>query len=388
MVAGLLLAGGGEALAQAQAGTSPRIEHWGAFFGSGSNGDENVTVSPTPIGLPAPVEQVATSNSTQYALLTDGTVWAWGQGTHGQLGNGGTADSLTSAVQVQFPPGVRIAYLPTDAMPYNTALAVDTDGNAWGWGRNRNGQLCLGNEATYLRPVQLPLSGVSTLAGAGAHAVYDSSGTVVSCGSGAQGELGDGTKTSSTTPVPVTGLDGQDVTQLVSAFENAGALMSDGTYCDWGYDAQGQLGDGKVNQPSDVPVQVHFPDSSPVAQVVQGGSQTGNGQSFVMLADGRIYAWGNDWTSQLGDGRSGVRARPELITPPSGVTYAALATGGNTSYGLTAYGDVYAWGDNQKGQIGNGTRTRSNVPVRVAGGATMISATANDVTIGGYFGFR
>jgi alpha-tubulin suppressor-like RCC1 family protein len=394
----LTLAGAGQASAQTLGGavrasggpgdvvrvqTSAHIDHWGAFFGNHKSSEEDVTLSPTPINLPDPAAEVGTSNSTQYALLTNGTVWAWGQGTNGQLGNGGTANSFSAAVQVQFPAGVQIAYIPTDAMPYDTGLAVDTKGNAWGWGLNRNGSLCLGNNQVYLKPVQLPFTDVTTLAGAGGHAVYDADGTVESCGTGAQGVLGDGRKTSSKVPVKVHGLDGSSVTELVSAFENAGALLSNGEYFDWGYDAQGQLGNGTVNQPSDVPVQVTIPDSSPVAQVVQGGSQTGNGQTFAMLADGSLYAWGNDWESQLGDGQTGMRAKPELISPPAGVTYSLLATGGDTSYGVTAAGDVYAWGSNEKGQVGNGTRTRASTPVKVESGATMISSTANDVVIGG-----
>ena len=86
--------------------------------------------------LPGKVAEVATSNSTEYALLTNGTVYAWGQGDHGELGDGATTNSFTTAVQVEFPAGVTIASLPTDAMPYDTALAVDTNGNVWGWGRN------------------------------------------------------------------------------------------------------------------------------------------------------------------------------------------------------------------------------------------------------------
>ena len=221
-----------------------QADHWGFFFGNSPPGGGQVRRVPTAIRLPGPVAEVGSSNSTQYALLTDGTLWAWGEGGDGELGNGSTRNSFDTAVQVRFPPGVRIASIPTDAMPYDTGLAVDTHGNAWGWGLNHGGSLCLGNAQPHDVPVRLPLTGVTALAGADGHAIYDTNGRVVSCGDNEYGVLGNGTEHSSDSPVPVTGLGGQPVKAVVSAWNNAGALLANGEYLDWGYDTQGQLATG------------------------------------------------------------------------------------------------------------------------------------------------
>ncbi len=354
--------------------------HWGAFFGD-RYGDTDLTSVPEAM-RPADnsrVVQVASSNSDVYELLADGTVWAFGQGTYGELGDGRTGNAFTAPVRVAFPAGVSIAFLATDAMPYDTALAVDTAGNAWGWGLNQRGELCLGNEQQYKTPVQLPLTGVTTLAGAGDHAVYDARGRVVSCGSGRNGVLGDGKTASSTTPVPVTGLNGAMVTQLVSAFDNAGALTSSGTFYDWGFSPAGQLGNGTTGGYSAVPVRVIILDFALITQVAEGGSSPGNGQTLAKLADGTTWAWGNDTWSQLGDAGIRAQAYPVEFFPPSGVTYAALASGGTTSYAIDTTGKVWAWGNGKNGQIGNGTRKSSLVPVSVLPRASLISATANDV---------
>ncbi|HEY6277378.1 MAG TPA: hypothetical protein VIX86_13720 [Streptosporangiaceae bacterium] len=365
----------------AYGGTASTAQHWGSLFGGTKPfTPQDLTKSPAPVSLPGPVKEIATSNSTEYALLTDGSVYAWGLGNKGQLGDGTTTSSVSAPVRVHFPARVKIASLPIDVMPYDTGLAVDTAGHAWGWGDNSGGELCLGNSREHTTPVKLPFSHVTTLAGAFEHALYDAGGQVWACGLNGVGELGDGSTKASSVPVKVKGLGpSAHVTSLVAAFANSGALLADGKYLDWGYNGQGQLGIGTLKKPADTPVAVTLP--SRVKQVTQGGSAPGNGQTLVLLANGSVYAWGDDGQGQLGDGKTAVESSPELITPPAGVTYRELASSGATSYGVTVHGNVYAWGGGKEGQVGDGTTTSSATPVKVASGATGISATADDVVI-------
>lgn len=360
-------------------GASQTVAHWGSL--SDVPGViNNQTLSPAQMKLPGPVAEVATSNSTYYALLVNGTVYAWGMGDHGQLGNGTTKNSFTKPLRVRFPAGVRIASLPNNVMPYDTGQAVDTTGHVWGWGYNRGGELCLGNRHQHRVPVQLPFTRVTAVAGAFDHAVYESAGQVWACGLGALGELGNGTTGTSFVPVKVKGLGpSAHVVALVSAFGNAGALLADGRYLNWGVNGLGQLGINSTAKRSDVPVAVHLP--AKVTQVTQGGSAPGNGQTLVLLFNGAMYAWGADKAGQLGDGKTTAERAPVRITPPSGVTYHLLASNGSTSYGVTPAGEVYAWGAGSQGQIGNGTNAGSLTPVNVASGATGISGTAFDVLI-------
>ena len=176
----------------------------------------------------------------------------------------------------------------------------------------------------------------------------------------------------------VEGLPTSDVKALVASWNNSGALLADGTYLDWGYDGQGQLGDGEIGEASPVPVAVNLP--LPVTQVAQGGSLYGNGQTLVAMSDGSLSAWGDDQYGQLGDGGGeAVQPSPVVFFPPSGVTYTQLATGSLTSYAVSTTGDVYSWGKSGMGQIGNGKTATELAPVLVESGASVISSTALNV---------
>jgi alpha-tubulin suppressor-like RCC1 family protein len=354
------------------------VLRWGSFFG-GVPRNVGTRLSPVPVTLPGKVVQVGTSNAAQYALLSDGRLYAWGIGTQGELGNGRRKNSVTRAVRVRFPAGVKIVSIPADAMPYDTGLAVDTRGRAWGWGDNGGGELCLGNLKLHTTPVRLPLRGVTTLAGASNHALYDAGGTVYACGKNMKGDLGTGNTRGTLTPAPVARLDGRRVIRLVASFANSGALLSDGSYYDWGDDSNGKLGNRRPLKFSGVPVRV--PLHGRVTDIAQGGSWWNNGQSVAQLANGTLWSWGNNQAGQLGNHKRGARAAPVRFRLPRGVTAAHLATGAKTSYAVSRSGKVYAWGTSHVGQAGTGsTRTRLK-PVLVASGAIAISSTANNVVI-------
>ncbi|MGH3399956.1 MAG: hypothetical protein ACRDPO_35270, partial [Streptosporangiaceae bacterium] len=121
--------------------------------------------------------------------------------------------------------------------------------------------------------------------------------------------------------------------------------------------------------------------STPVVQVAQGGSLWGNGATLVMLSDGTLRAWGDNWAGQLGNRKRGLQPSPILIRPPVGVTYQSLATGSATSYAVATDGNVYAWGASHVGQVGNGSDRTTLRPVLILSGATSISSTANNVVV-------
>jgi alpha-tubulin suppressor-like RCC1 family protein len=327
-------------------------------------------------GISGKIVQIATSNSDGYALTSGGGVWAWGAGDDGELGDGTRSSYETTAVQVEFPAGVKIASLP-NPMPFDAALAIDSRGDAWGWGLDVSGDLC-GTGQVVVRPREIPLSDVTLATGARMHSLFDSHGHVYACGSGADGVLGNGTTNSSSTPTAIVGLPGAGrVTVLTSSWEGSGALMSNGDYYDWGYNPAGQLGDGTTAN-SYVPVEVKL--NAAVRQIFQGGSGSSNGQTITILTNGSVWAWGDNEKGQLGNGTTKNADVPVPVDVPAGVNFVYVNSGGYSCYAIDSQGRLWDWGGNDNGQLGTGSQVRIQTkPVDIGIHLSQVSSTASNV---------
>jgi alpha-tubulin suppressor-like RCC1 family protein len=335
---------------------------------------------PTPVdGIAGTVLQISTSNSDGYALTSAGAVYAWGLGSAGELGDGLTPRDSAIAVRVNFPAGVRIVSLP-DPMPLDGGMAIGADGTVWAWGNNGGQQFCRTTTPHLLTPVTVPLPDVTLAAGAFQHTIYDSDGHIVTCGRGRLGQLGNGTggtTGASATPVAVKGLPRGVAVAVTDSWGDAGVLMADGAYYDWGYNGAGQLGDGTETL-SGIAVQVPLPGG--VRQVSQGGSTAANGQTLALLGDGELWEWGNGRFGQMGNGGTANALSPILLTEPPGADFVTVNSGGATNYALGSDGNLWAWGRDDAGQVGDGTfALRQTRPVSDHLRLTQVSSTASDV---------
>ena len=352
------------------------VYRWGVVGNRGAIAQLQLDTPTAVAGITGRVVQIATSNSDGYALTSTGAVYAWGVNSYGELGDGRLTPYVTTAVEVAFPSGVTIRSL-ANPMPFDAGLAVDSTGHVWGWGLDAVHDLCLPG-LVVARPRRLPLVGVTLATGARTHSLFDERGTIVACGSGDAGELGNGSTASVGTPTPVVGLPaGVGVTALVSSWEGSGALLAGGAYYDWGYGAAGQLGDGATAD-SAVPVEVHLP--GPVTQVFEGGSGPTNGQTVAVVRGHGVWAWGSNGRGQLGVGTRTSSAVPVPVHVPAGATFNRVASGGSASYALDSSGRLWAWGDNRHGQLGTGSRPRlAALPVDVGRRFTQVTSTAQNV---------
>ena len=240
------------------------------------------------------------------------------------------------------------------------------------FGFNGNGELGNGGITSSDAPVAVnQLSEASAISAGGYHslALLDN-GTVRAWGYNGYGELGDGTATTSYAPVEVQGLQG--VTAVSAGEFHSLALLSSGNVMAWGGNNDGQLGDGSTAN-SDVPVEVG--GLSGATAISAGGcGRFAEGHSLALLSNGTVMAWGDNEYGQLGDGST---ANSDVPVEVSGLKeVVAVSAGEFFSLALLKDGTVLAWGRNDLGQLGDGGTQESDVPVVVQqlSGATAISA--------------
>jgi alpha-tubulin suppressor-like RCC1 family protein len=327
---------------------------WGDNSGHQLGAGSSFTASYSSVALPVSgisgVIAVAAGENHTLALKSDGTVWAWGENDHGQMGD--PTITATGAVisfsdvpnQVPSLSGITAIAAGTDF-----SLALDNSGTVWVWGRNDLGQLGDNGSADQYAPEKVTatgFSGIGKIAAGASHAIAvtaDGSG-VWTWGYNNHGQLGIGTTglAFANFPVQITGLSG--VASVAGGDFNSFALKSDGTVAAWGYNAAGQLGNGS-NTDSDVPVPVNT--LTGVTSVSAGYSQT-----IALKSDGTIWAWGADASGELGNGTTTGSNTPLA----NGFT---AATGCSAGYFFTLAlkndGTAWAWGDNVSGQLGNAT---------------------------------
>ena len=242
-------------------------------------------------------------------------------------------------------------------------LAAVTGGSLRGWGDNGFGQLGDGTTTTRLTPVKVKLPPGTTVTAVRAGCFHSlaltATGHVLGWGYNGDGELGDGTTTSTLTPVKVKLPPGTTVTAVRAGCFHSLALTATGHVLAWGSGSQGQLGNGSTLG-SDVPVTVKLPKGTRVKAI-----SAGSVHSLALTTTGRLYAWGYNGEGELGNGTTTNSDTPVRVKLPAGTTVTMTAAGEAHSLAGTSTGRVLAWGDNADGDLGNGTTTTSLTPVTV-----------------------
>ena len=360
-------------------GADGKLYAWGANnYGQLGNGTTTASTTPVLVHTPAGVTftRVSVGDSHTLAVGSDGNTYAWGLNSSGQLGDGTTTNRLTPVV-VQAPTGVTFSSVNIGAGASHS-VAIGSDGNTYAWGSNLDGQLGDGTTTNRLTPVvvQAP-TGVtfsSISIGSFHNLATGSDGNTYAWGWNAYGQLGDGTTTNRSAPVLVKVPAGVSFTDLNAGGLHSLVLGSDGKTYAWGYNAFGQLGDGTTTSRS-APVPVKVPAGVSFTDLNAGGLH-----SLALGSDGKTYAWGYNAFGQLGDGTTTSRSTPVVVKAPSGVTFTSFNAGRMQSLFVGSDHQVYAVGGNDNGQLGIGTTTNQSIPVAVT------FAVVTGVTFGGVAG--
>lgn len=306
------------------------------------------------------VTSIALGYATSYALLSDGTIRAWGYNVSGQLGNN-TTNSNANGTPVAVTMGtifVSASALATGSGAYHMCAIKATDNSAWCWGNNGNGQLGNGNTTSQALPTLVTGGQTYSAIVAGGFstwAINKSTGLVWAWGSNSNGQFGNGNTTSSNPPVNTS----NQVEQISGAYSHLVARVGYNVTTA-GYNSYGQLGNGSTSDG-------YYLNGSSFAQgawpisVAAGLYHT----CAVVSPNGIVQCAGSNGQGQLGDNTTTNRTTAVQVI---GLTNAVAVTAGDAhTCALKSDNTVWCWGSNMNGQLGDGTSTGRLTPVQVVG---------------------
>ena len=298
-----------------------------------------------PVGIGNAVG-VAGTGRTGFAVRNDGTVWAWGSGDDGLLGDGDT-DPHGTDVPVPVPGLAEIVRIRTVGY---TALAIRSDGTVRAWGHHGAGLIPGGpafpaDERIGAAGLPTPLLGITgirdiapgtlTAIGVGAD------GAVVGWGANLTDMLGgsDAAVFSVIRDVPV-------ATAVATSLSTAYALLPDGRVCAWGSNAHGELGRPPARGPTAVTTSTEqTPRAQPIpllSDIV--GLAAGAATGYALNSAGSVWAWGGGKAGTLGDGRAADHNVPHPVPVLGLPKVSRIAANDYTAYAITADGELFGWG--------------------------------------------
>lgn len=339
-----------------------RLVAWGddSFGQVGDGSDNGLKTTPVTVlsgsGALFNLTEIDAGTGHSVAVKADGSVWSWGRGMQGQLGNGSFLNrDLPVQVQTTARDNPALGAIVAIAAGGRHNLALDEVGAVWAWGRNVSGQLGDGGSANRAAASKVRLDSSTKVAGADAiaaganHSLLLEAGVVYAWGDNSH-QQATGSAPSLAYATAVSGLSG--VVAIEAGANHSLAVTADGTLYAWGLNDEGQCGSSSPTVAGPAPV----PGATNVAAVAAGASHT-----LVLENDGSLWAMGLNEHGQLGTGGSSGATLARVKSGPE--TYlenvVGIAAGANASFALTTDGRVYAWGSNAVGQLGNGAADSS-----------------------------
>ena len=345
---------------------------------------------------------IKSGNNFSCGLTQTGEVYCWGLNSNGQLGNNST---VSSADPVAVSTAGLLAGKTVTALSVGDthACVIASDGNAYCWGNNANGQLgdsqvcgtgnCLVPVAVS-KAVALSGKTVLSISAGGLHTCAIASDNLAYCwGNNATGQLGDNSTTQRTVPAAVntsatSALNGKTVLSISASRYHTCTIASDNLAQCWGGNTSGALGDNSTTQ-RNRPVMVDTGASSGLSGKTVLAISTGKYYSTCAIAsDNLAYCWGNNANGQLGNGNTTQSLLPKAVdmsasSALSGKTVKSISLGSYLACAIASDNLPYCWGIGSSGQIGNGTNTLTNsLPKAVTVSGQLSGKTVSTISAG------
>ncbi|MDY0010950.1 MAG: hypothetical protein RBR96_04350, partial [Candidatus Izemoplasmatales bacterium] len=324
---------------------------------------------------------VALGGEFTIGLSNQGEIFAWGNNEYAQLGNGLSNSKYRPINITEFFNLNENEQIIQISAGYMHSAALSQMGRLYLWGDNEDGQLGIDDTFIHMTPVDITdnfdLLGeekiIKVELGNYFSSALTSSGRLFMWGYNTSGELGDGGNVSRQIPYDITsnfGLAGEEKLVDVSlGGSHALALTSNNRIFSWGFNNNMQLGDGTTtsrNTPGEITSQFTFASGETITQVAAG-----NHHSAVVTSLGEIYTFGFNFYGQLGDGSTLNKGTPTNITGQftlsSGEKVERVTLGVHFSSAITNQSNIYTWGLNASSQLGDGTFNNRSNPINISG---------------------
>ena len=351
----------------------------GAVWGWGTGSSGELGEATVAVNRSSPVSVVGNHSFTRVACggsfnvavkANDGSCWAWGLGATGQLGQGSSAVSRSSPVSVV---GAH-SFDKISCGVSHTVAIKSNNGTAWMWGGNSNGQL--GDSSTTTRSSPVSVVGAHSFGNISAGSFHASglksdNGTAWCWGQNNSGQLGDGSATNRSSPVSVVGDHSFDKISAGNTFTLA-LKGNDGSCWAWGLGTSGQLAQGSSAVARSSPVSVvgnHSFDKI----AISGGSHA----LALKANDGSAWSWGFGTSGQLGDGSIITKSSPVSVV--GGHSFIDISIDSISSFGLKANGEVWSWGSRLNGQLGDNYSEIATSPMQVVGSHAFVNIATDNI---------
>ena len=337
-------------------GKNGRVWGWGSNS-SGAIGDNSTTSRLTPVSVAGVVKMfcaISSGNSYSLAIDKNGQAWGWGLNGYGRIGD----NSLTSRLTPVRVLGAIKTFCAISAGDRHS-LAIDKNGRAWAWGDNRFGKL--GDNSLFSQRTPVSVAGQQkTFCAISTGNTYsfaiDKNGQAWGWGQNSTGQLGDGTASSRLTPVSVAGAK-KTFCKISSGNGHAVAIDKYGRGWGWGYNGRGQIGDNSITCRL---TPVSIAGAIKTFCVINAGSA----HSLAIDKNGKAWGWGSNTSGQLGDNSLTSRLTPVSVCGAL-KTFCQISAGANHSLAIDKNGRAWGWGSNSAGQLGDNSITSRLTPVRV-----------------------
>ncbi|KAF7995498.1 hypothetical protein HCN44_006605 [Aphidius gifuensis] len=341
----------------------------GAIYGWGHNHRGQLGgLEGAKVKLPSPCEslsalrpiQLAGGEQTLFAVTADGKIYATGYGAVGRLGIGGV-DSVMVPTLIESIQHVFIKKIAVNSGGKH-CLALSSEGHVYSWGEGDDGKLGHGNRVSYDRPKLIETllgTDIIDIACGGHHsAAISCTGLLYIWGKGRYGRLGHGDSDDQTKPKIVTALQDYKVVDVACGSGDAQTLCvtDDDNVWSWGDGDYGKLGRGGSDG-CKIPMKIESLAGLGVFKV-ECGSQF----SVALTRSGAVYTWGKGDYHRLGHGTDDHVRRPRKVAALQGKKIISIATGSLHCVACSDKGEVFTWGDNDEGQLGDGTTSALQRP--------------------------